>query len=128
MIQKYLILVDENPQKDTLKKIKDILRNDGVDLIYSEFNPTNYSIRDSSGDLDFDVDKCIIFSSEICVDKAKEALSLNEKGIMNYPTPVNAIESKKQIVSIFFIVMIVLLVKAIEHLGLRMRLFCRMNL
>lgn len=54
MIQKYLILVDENPQKETLKSIKNVLRSDGIDLIYEEFNPTNYIIRDSNGVLNFD--------------------------------------------------------------------------
>lgn len=56
MIQKYLILVDENPQKETLKYIKQILKNDGIDLIYEEFNPTNYQKRDLTGNIDFDVD------------------------------------------------------------------------
>lgn len=57
MIQKYLILVDENPQADTLKKIKDILAGEGIDLVYEEYNPTNYQKRYLSGDVDFDVDR-----------------------------------------------------------------------
>ena len=59
MIQKYLILVDEKPQLDTLTNIKNILRNDGIDLIYQEFNPTNYQLRLSSGNIGFDKDKFI---------------------------------------------------------------------
>ena len=59
MIQKYLILVEEKPQLDTLTNIKNILRNDGIDLIYQEFNPTNYQLRLSSGNIGFDKDKFI---------------------------------------------------------------------
>ncbi|MBC5838529.1 hypothetical protein [Flavobacterium muglaense] len=56
MIQKHLILVDEQPQTSTLEKIKGILRRDGIDLIYKEINPVNYQKRDVNGDLDFDVE------------------------------------------------------------------------
>ena len=54
MIQKYLILVDEKSQQDTLVNLKGIFRADGIDLIYKEFNPTKYQTRDKFGNLHFD--------------------------------------------------------------------------
>ena len=62
MIQKHLLLIDENPQKDTLKTIKDTLRKDGIDLVYEEINPKNYTKRASDGNVGFDTDK---FKSKI---------------------------------------------------------------
>ena len=59
MIQKYLILVDEKPQIDTLAKIKNVLKDDGIDLIYKEFNPTDYLLRLIDGNIGFDKDKFI---------------------------------------------------------------------
>lgn len=59
MIQKYLVLIDEKPQLDTLTNIKNILRNDEIDLIYEEFNPTNYQLRLSDGNIIFDKDKFV---------------------------------------------------------------------
>lgn len=34
MVQKHLILVDEQSQKDRLKRISESLKNDGIELIY----------------------------------------------------------------------------------------------
>lgn len=56
MVQKYLILVDEQSQKDRLKRISESLKNDGIELIYEEINPNDYSSRLESGDLHFDKD------------------------------------------------------------------------
>ena len=56
MVQKHLILVDEQSQKERLKRISEILKNDGIELIYEEINPNDYSSRLESGDLYFDKD------------------------------------------------------------------------
>ena len=56
MVQKHLILVDEQSQKDRLKRISESLKNDGIELIYEEINPNDYSSRLESGDLYFDKD------------------------------------------------------------------------
>ena len=56
MVQKHLILVDEQSQKDRLKRISESLKNDGIELIYEEINPNDYSSRLESGDLSFDKD------------------------------------------------------------------------
>ncbi len=53
MIQKYIIVVDEQSQTIVLDKIKDTLKNDGFELIYQELNPTNYTKRDNE-DTHFD--------------------------------------------------------------------------
>ena len=55
MIQKYLIVIDEQSQIDTIESIKSILRNDGINLVTKELNPKNFQSRDvSSGNLTFD--------------------------------------------------------------------------
>ena len=56
MVQRHLILVDEQSQKDRLKRISESLKNDGIELIYEEINPNDYSSRLESGDLYFDKD------------------------------------------------------------------------
>ncbi len=56
MVQKHLILIDEKEQKETLKSIKSTLKNDGFELIYTELNPMNFQIRDTFGNIDFDVE------------------------------------------------------------------------
>lgn len=55
MIQKHLILVDEQSQNAVLQNIQATLRNEGIELIYKEFNPNNYQKRDN-GDILFDVE------------------------------------------------------------------------
>lgn len=55
MIQKYLILVDEQSQSAVLQNIKTTLRNDGVELVCKEFNPINYQKRDN-GEILFDTE------------------------------------------------------------------------
>lgn len=57
MIQRYLILIDENPQKDTLQSICNTLGKEGIDLVCKEYNPTEYSKRDLDGNLDFDKER-----------------------------------------------------------------------
>lgn len=47
MISKYLILIDEQSQSAVLQNIKATLRNDGVELVYKEFNPINYQRREN---------------------------------------------------------------------------------
>ena len=42
MIQKHLILVDEQSQSAVLQNIKATLKNDGIELVFKEFNPINY--------------------------------------------------------------------------------------
>lgn len=57
MVQKHLILVDEQSQKDRLKRISESLKKDGIELIYEEINPNDYcSSRLETGDLYFDKD------------------------------------------------------------------------
>jgi hypothetical protein len=53
MSQKYLILVDEQSQSTQLAGIKKYLKFDGIDLVYTEFNPVNYLIRGADGSLSF---------------------------------------------------------------------------
>ena len=53
MERKYLILIDEQSQEDTLKSIKKSLKNDGIDLIYKELNPVNSLKRAGDGNLYF---------------------------------------------------------------------------
>lgn len=53
MIQKYLILIDERSQNAELEQIKSSLKSTGIDLVYKEYNPTNYQKRDDSGDVLF---------------------------------------------------------------------------
>lgn len=45
MEQRHLVLVDEQPQKERLKRIASSLRNDGIELIYKEINPKSYQKR-----------------------------------------------------------------------------------
>ena len=54
MVQRHLILVDEQSQKDRLKRISESLKKDGIELIYEEINPNDYSSRLESGDSKFD--------------------------------------------------------------------------
>lgn len=56
MTNKYLILVDEQAQRDTLGRLKTTLRDDGFNLIYTEINPTDYTKR-NSGEISFDKEK-----------------------------------------------------------------------
>ena len=56
MVQRHLIVVDEQSQEDRLKRICDNLKGDGVDLIYKEINPSHCSKRQKNGDKVFDAD------------------------------------------------------------------------
>lgn len=56
MEQRYLVLVDEQSQKDRLERISNSLKNEGIQLIYEEINPNEYSKRLENGDLVFDKD------------------------------------------------------------------------
>lgn len=62
MIQKFLILVDEQPQSSVLRNIETILKNDGIELVYKEFNPINYQKREN-GEILFDVES---FKADLC--------------------------------------------------------------
>lgn len=55
MEQRHLIVIDEQSQKDRLARIKQNLRNDGIELIYEEINPTTCTSRKEDGDLAFDI-------------------------------------------------------------------------
>lgn len=56
MVQKHLILVDEQSQNERLERISESLKKDGIELIYEEINPNDYSKRLESGDSSFDKD------------------------------------------------------------------------
>lgn len=56
MEQRHLIVIDEQSQKDRLARIKRNLRNDGIELIYEEINPTACTSRKEDGDLAFDIE------------------------------------------------------------------------
>ena len=56
MVLRHLILVDEQSQKDRLERIRKSLENDGIQLVYKEINPNDYSRRLENGDLSFDKD------------------------------------------------------------------------
>ena len=45
MEQRHLLLVDEQSQKDRLERIKESLKNDGIELIYQEIDPTQFTER-----------------------------------------------------------------------------------
>lgn len=55
MIQKHLILVDEQSQSAVLQNIKATLKNDGIELVFKEFNPINYQKREN-GEILFDAE------------------------------------------------------------------------
>ena len=44
MEQRHLLLVDEQSQKDRLERIKESLKNDGIDLIYQEIDPRKWRL------------------------------------------------------------------------------------
>jgi hypothetical protein len=56
MIQKYLILVDEQSQNVNLEHIKTTLKNDGIELLFKELNPSSYLKREN-GEQIFDYEK-----------------------------------------------------------------------
>ena len=56
MVQRHLIVVDEQSQEDRLKRICDNLKGDGIDLIYKEIDPSHCSKRKENGDKVVDVD------------------------------------------------------------------------
>jgi hypothetical protein len=56
MIQKYLILIDEQPQNAVLQNIQTTLRGEGIELVYKEFNPKGYQKREYNGEILFDAD------------------------------------------------------------------------
>lgn len=45
MERKHLILVDEQSQTERLKRISENLKKDGIELVYEEINPNDYSNR-----------------------------------------------------------------------------------
>jgi hypothetical protein len=56
MIQKYLILVDEQPQGAVLQNIKTSLKKDGIELVFQEFNPNKYIKRYDDGEIQLEFD------------------------------------------------------------------------
>lgn len=56
MEQRHLIVVDEQPQTDALKRIGKSLRSDGIELISLEIDPSEYKKRLENGDVIFDRD------------------------------------------------------------------------
>lgn len=57
MEQRHLILVDEQPQADRLKRIYENLKNEGIELIYAEINPNDFFTRKENGDVEFDKER-----------------------------------------------------------------------
>lgn len=57
MEQRHLILIDEQSQADRLARITEILRNDGIELVYKEINPQDYISRREDGDVFLDNEK-----------------------------------------------------------------------
>ena len=56
MVQRHLIVVDEQSQEDRLKRICDNLKGEGVELIYKEIDPSHCTKRQENGDKVFDAD------------------------------------------------------------------------
>lgn len=56
MEQRHLIVIDEQSQKLRLARIKQNLRNDGIELIYEEIDPNTCTSRKPDGDSSFDVE------------------------------------------------------------------------
>lgn len=54
MVQRHLIIVDEQSQEDRLKRICNNLRGEGVELIYKEIDPSHCTKRQDNGDKVFD--------------------------------------------------------------------------
>lgn len=54
MEQRYLILIDEQSQKDRLLRIARNLKNEGIQLVYKEINPNDCTVRSDNGDLTLD--------------------------------------------------------------------------
>ena len=56
MLQRHLIVVDEQSQEGRLKRLCDNLKADGIELIYKEINPSHCTKRQDNGDKVFDAD------------------------------------------------------------------------
>lgn len=59
MDNRYIVVVDEQSQKDRLDRIATNLSKEGVKLHYRELNPNNYPKRLDNGDIGFDEEKFI---------------------------------------------------------------------
>lgn len=59
MDNRYIVVVDEQSQKDRLDRITTNLSKEGVMLHYREINPNNYPKRLNNGDIGFDEEKFI---------------------------------------------------------------------
>lgn len=55
MKQRHLIVIDEQSQKARLNRLKENLKNDGIELVYTEINPVECTTR-KNGDLVFDIE------------------------------------------------------------------------
>lgn len=95
MKQRHLILIDEQSQSLRLKKMAEKLKNEGIELIYEEINPTLYTTRQSNGDVIFDKEKLrnkldtISFKSHL--DVFATDYNLIEGGTKGYRHDRNAI-------------------------------------
>lgn len=58
MVDKYLILIDEQNQDTTISSLKNVLRNDGINLIYEQINPQlpEFQVR-VNGDITISIEK-----------------------------------------------------------------------
>ena len=74
MEQRHLLLIDETPQTDRLRRISESLREDGIELIYQEINPNICTRRLSDGNL--------VFSNEVFVEKLKEVPFINALDVL----------------------------------------------
>lgn len=54
MEQRYLVLVDEQSQSPRLKRIAASLKNDGIELVYQEIDPSVYQKRLDNDDVTYD--------------------------------------------------------------------------
>ncbi len=70
MEHRYIIVIDEQSQKDRLSRIASNLLKDGVELHYRELNPSHYTRRFDNGDIEFD--------REMFVEALKEVPFINQ--------------------------------------------------
>lgn len=63
MEQRHLIIIDEQSQAERLTRLKDILKSDGIELIYKEIDPSNCTTRAANGELSFSTE---ILKEKLC--------------------------------------------------------------
>lgn len=82
MEQRHLIVVDEQSQADALQRIGDSLRNDGIELVSEEIDPSKYKKRLDNGD--------VVFDRETLADAIKSVPFINHLDV--FATDYNLIE------------------------------------